>query len=196
MTRFGVLVRISVGVAVSVCVTYAPLGCSGDDLVRDQAPSDAVFAGTATDEGLAALDAATPTNDASKAPALTAPTAGAKVAAATPTAFTWNATPTALLRRETPRYAGSSPIGAERRAHAHGTPMNGKAYLLTLKSNGSVVARVFTTNTTFTPNDAMWTKLTTAKTIEATLATASYDNNDIVQGSGPFVAPGVTFTIE
>ena len=31
--------------------------------------------------------------------------------------------------------------------------MNGKAYLLTLKSNGSTVVRVFTSNTTFEPDD-------------------------------------------
>jgi hypothetical protein len=98
--------------------------------------------------------------------------------------------------RSAPRYEGSSPFGAMREAHAHGTPMNGKAYLLTLRSNGSTVVRVFTTNTTYTPDDEAWSKLKTAKSIEAVLATATYDQNNILQGSGPFVAPGVAFTIE
>ncbi len=191
LTRFASLL------VVGLAVVYAPAGCKEDEHEHSEGTSDAVFAGTATDEGLAAFDAATPTTDASKAPALTAPAAGAKVPAATPVAFTWKATPTALrLAPVAPRYAGSSPFGAMRDAHAHGNPMNGKAYLLTLRSGGAVVGRVFTTNTTYTPDDAMWTKLKSAKSIEATLASASYDNNNIVQGSGPFVAPAVAFTIE
>lgn len=190
------LARFASLFALGLAVVYAPAGCKEDEHDHGTGSSDAVFAGTANDEGLDAFDAATPTNDAAKAPALTAPQAGAKVPGATPIAFTWKATPTALRMRGAPRYEGSSPFGAMRAAHAHGDPMNGKAYLLTLRSGGNVVARAFTTNTTYTPDDATWTKLKTAKSIEATLASASYDNNNIVQGSGPFVAPAVAFTIE
>jgi hypothetical protein len=179
--------------AAATAFSYAPVGCS-DELPQSQGtgPTDAIYAGGANDEGLALFDAATPTTDASKAPALTAPAAGAKVPAATPAAFTWTATPTALLRR----YEGSSPFGAMREAHAHGDPMYGRAYLLAFRSGGKMVARVFTTKTTFTPDDATWSKLAQAKSIEAILATAQYDQNNIVQGSGPFVAPAVAFTIE
>jgi hypothetical protein len=192
MTRFASAVVIATAIGAS----YAPMGCSDDHSHETSTgPTDAIYLGTATDEGLAAFDAATPTTDAAKAPALTAPAAGAKVPAATPAAFTWKASPTASIR-SAPRYEGSSPFGAMREAHAHGTPMNGKAYLLTLRSNGSTVVRVFTTNTTYTPDDEAWSKLKTAKSIEAVLATATYDQNNILQGSGPFVAPGVAFTIE
>lgn len=197
MTRFASAVVFATAIAVS----YAPAGCSDDHEHGATGPTDAIYAGSATDEGLAAFDAATPAADAAKAPSLTAPTAGAKVPAATPFAFTWKASPTASLAprltpRAAPHYDGASPFGAMREAHAHGTPMNGKAYLLTFRSNGATVARVFTTNTTFTPDEATWTKLKDAKSIEAVLATAQYDQNNIVQGSGPFVAPGVAFTIE
>ena len=195
MTRFA----SAVVVATAILASYAPIGCKEDEHEHGTGPTDAIYAGTANDEGLAAFDAATPTTDAAKAPALTAPTAGAKVPAASPAAFSWKATPTGFLLKPTPaapRYEGDSPFGAMRSAHAHGDPMNGKAYLLTLRSNGNVVARVFTTATTYTPDDATWTKLKEAKSIEATLASAQYDNNNIVQGSGPFVAPGVAFTIE
>lgn len=195
MTRFASAFVL----ATAILASYAPAGCKEDE--HGTGPTDAIFAGTANDEGLAAFDAATPTTDAAKAPALTAPTAGAKVPAASPAAFSWKATPTGFLLQPSapkaiPRYEGDSPFGPMRAAHAHGDPMNGKAYLLTLRSNGSVVARVFTTATTYTPDDETWTKLKTAKSIEATLASAQYDNNNIVQGSGPFVAPGVAFTIE
>lgn len=191
------LARLASIFALGLAIVHVPTGCREDEHDHGGGTSDAVFAGTANDEDLAAFDAATPTTDAAKAPALTSPAAGAKVPGGTPVAFTWKATPTAMrLARTSPRYDGSSPFGAMRAAHAHGDPMNGKAYLLTLRSGGSVVARVFTTNTTFTPDDAMWTKLKTAKSIEATLASASYDNNNLVQGSGPFVGPSVAFTIE
>lgn len=192
MTRFASVVAF----ATAVLASYAPAACSDDHSHEATGPTDAIYAGTATDEGLKAFAAASPTTDAAKAPVLTAPAAGAKVPAASPATFNWNA-PTAFVSpRLTPRYGGTSPFGAMRAAHAHGTPMNGRAYLLTLRSGGSVVARVFTTNTSFTPDDATWTKLESAKTIEAVLATASYDQNNILQGSGPFVAPGVAFTIE
>jgi hypothetical protein len=192
MTRFASAVVF----ATAVVASYVPLACGDDEHSHSSGPTDAIYLGNATDEGLAAFDAATPTTDAAKAPALTSPTAGQKVPAATPIAFNWKETPTALLPRSAPRYGGSSPFGAMRAAHAHGNPMNGRAYLLALRSNGSTVVRVFTTNTTYTPDDAAWTKLKNAKSIEAVLATVSYDNNNIVQGSGPFVAPGVAFTIE
>ena len=192
MTRFTFAAVLAASLGI-----YRDGGC-GDDHGHGGAtgPTDAIYLGNATDEGLAAFDAAAKTADASKAPALTSPTAGAKVPAATPVAFTWKASPTALRVAPPARYQGASPFGAMRDAHAHGTPMNGRAYLLTLKSGGNAVVRVFTTNTTYTPDDEAWTKLKNAKTIEAVLATASYDQNNIVQGSGPFEAPGVAFTIE
>ena len=40
--------------------------------------------------------------------------------------------------------------------------MNGRAYFLVLKSGGTNVVRVFTTDTSYTPDDATWTKLKTA----------------------------------
>jgi hypothetical protein len=183
--------------ATALLSSYAPSGCKDDEHEEASGPTDAIYLGNTTDEGLAAFDAATPTTDAAKAPALTAPTAGAKVPAATPIAFNWKATPTAfVVPRSAPRYGGASPFGAMREAHAHGSPMNGKAYLLTLRSNGNTLVRVFTTNTVYTPDDEAWTKLKDAKNIEVVLASAQYDNNNILQGSGPFVAPGVAFTIE
>ena len=193
MTRFarGLLL------GAAVVASYAPLACSDEHGHGSTGPTDAIYAGTATDEGLAVFDGATSTPDAAKAPALTAPAAGSKVPAATPVKLTWKASPTAFpTPTRAPRYEGSSPFGAMRAAHAHGTPMNGRAYLLTFKSGGNRIARVFTTNTEFTPDDATWTKLKQAKSIEVVLATAQYDQNNIVPGSGPFEAPGVAFTIE
>lgn len=192
MTRFASAVVF----ATAMLASYAPAACSGDEDSHGSGPTDAIFAGNATDEGLAAFDAATPATDAAKAPALTSPSAGAKVPGTTPINFEWKATPTGFLPRTPPRYEGSSPFGAMRSAHAHGSPMNGKAYLLVFRAGGNVVLRVFTTNTVYTPDDAAWSKLKAAKSMEITLATASYDNSNIVQGSGPFVAPAVAFSIE
>jgi len=194
MTRFASSLVLC---AAAFFASYAPIGCSDDPHEHGTGPTDAIYLGGANDEALGAFDAATPTPDAARAPALTSPTAGAKVPASTPIAFTWKESPTAFNdRAPARRYEGSSPFGPMRAAHAHGAPVNGKAYLLTLKANGATVVRVFTTNLIYTPDDEAWTKLKNAKTIEAVMSSASYDNNNIVQGSGPFVAPGVAFTIE
>jgi len=72
--------------------------------------------------------------------------------------------------------------------------MNGRAYLLTFSAGGEMLARVFTTETSYTPDDATWTKLK-GRRVDAVLASASFDQNNVVPGSGPFVAPAVAFTV-
>jgi len=177
-------------------ITYAPAcGHSHDD--EASGPTDAVYEGTATDEGLKNLEGIETKTDAARAPLVTAPANNATVPSATAPTFTWKATPTAFAPLRTPtRFAGASPFGHERDAHAHGTPMNGRAYLLVFKANGANVLRVFTTNTTYQPTADKFGKLKDAKApLTLTIATASFDQNNVVQGSGPFVGDAVTFTL-
>jgi len=160
--------------------------------------ADALFQGSATDEGLVALEAQAPTEDATRAPALTTPASGSTVPAATPVTFEWKAQLSSAPRRAPGRpapYVVPLPLGPIRAAHAHGDPMNGKGYLLTLKANGQKVVRVFTTSTTYAPDAAAWDKLKSGGTISATVTTASFDQNRLVPGSGPFASPATTFTI-
>ncbi len=180
-------------------IVYAP--ACGHDHDEASGPTDAVYEGTATDEGLENLEGLSPTTDAARAPLVTAPANGAKLPSATAPTFTWKATPTSFApsRRsvEPTKYAGASPFGPMRDARAHGTPMNGRAYLLVFQANGANVLRVFTTNTSYEPTAEKFSKLKDAKApLTLTVSTASFDQNNVVQGSGPFVGEAVTFTLE
>jgi hypothetical protein len=190
------------------CIVLAATGISAagcSDHAHDT-PSDVAFQGEANADGFETFAAAAPKEDAARAPTLTAPANGAKVPSATPQKFEWKpaaAMGPAPAARERyaavspPRFVFPLPIGPLRTARAaHGAPMNGRAYLLTLKSGGNNVVRVFTTTTTYEPDAAAWQKLKDAKSITATIATASFDNNNVVSGSGPFVSPATSFTIE
>jgi len=188
-------------VAAATLVVYAP-ACKHDDHDHGTGPPDAVYQGTATDEGLTAFEAVPAKDDAAKGTTVTAPANGAKVAAAAPAKLEWKA-PTALFDRSpsssgtrTSRYRAPFPLEGLRSAHAHGAPMNGRAYLLVLKSGGTSVVRVFTTDTSYTPDNATWTMVKTAKSITATISSALFDNNNVVQGSGPFVGTASSLTIE
>jgi len=180
----------------ALVATYAP-ACGGQD---DSAtgPSSVLLQGLATDEGLTTFVAAPSRDDATRGPALTSPASGAKVAGTSPAMFAW-AAPTALVapaqqRRE--RFVTPIPFGPMREAHAHGAVMSGRAYLLTLTSGTTNVVQVFTTNTSYTPDADAWQRLVNAKSIAATIATAFFDNGNLIQGSGPFVGAATTFTVE
>lgn len=177
-------------------------GCCGGDEHAETGPVDAIYQEGANDEALAQLDALTPPEDAARAPALTAPAAGAKVPAATPATFEWKASATGALPRrderrfDERRFAGDAPFDPMRVAHAHGTPMNGKAYLLVIETSGQRLVRVFTTKTSYTPDAATWDKIRTAKQpIRARVIGASYDSNNLVQGSA-FTGAAVELTVE
>lgn len=174
-------------------------GCCGshDDEETATGPSDAVYEGTANDEALSELEGIAAPEDASRAPSLSTPAAGAKIPVAPAAAFEWKASPTAMLPgRPRAPYATSAPFGPMRKAHAHGNPMNGKAYLLVLRDGaGANVVRVFTTNTKYVPDAATWEKLKAAKQLSAVFTGASYDNNKVVQGT-VFKSPSVPFSVE
>ena len=187
--------RAAAFLALATGIVYAP-ACS-DHSHESTGPTDAVYEGTATDEGLKNLEGLAQQNDAARAPLVTSPTNGAKLPSATAPTFTWKATPTAALPSRQ-RFGGTSPFGPLRAAHAHGTPMNGRAFLLVFKgASGATVLRVLTTNTTYQPSAEKLAMLKDAKTtLTLTVATASFDNNNVVQGSGPFVGDAVSFSFE
>jgi hypothetical protein len=172
--------------------------CNGHD--DHHAPTDALIQGEANIDGFDAFSAATATNDAAKAPTLTSPASDAKVPGAQPIKFEWKAATAQVAPFDrTHGFAARFPIpfASIRDARAaHGDPMNGKAYLLTLRNGETNVVRVFTTDTTYQPDAAAWQKLRDARTISATVTVASFDNNRIVSGSGPFVGNATSFTIE
>jgi hypothetical protein len=83
------------------------------------------------------------------------------------------------------------------RAHAHGTPYNGVAYLLEFADgSGQKRLQVFTDVTSFTIPEAEWTALAeNPNPITLTIFSATFEENDVVSGGGPFERAHVTFTI-
>ncbi len=177
---------------------YGTPSCSSD-----AASSDAIYEGGATDEALNALLAAQTRSDPSGGPAFLTPKGGDKLPGAAPAKFTWKASGTALLRspalRPAPAHALTrAPWGPERAAHAHGDPVNGRTFLVTFSKPGNdKLLRVFTTRSEYQPDATAWGKLKAAGApVTATLTTAVFENNRLVQGQTPVVGPGITFTVE
>lgn len=162
---------------------------------------DVVYEGGASDEALDAM-LALPSKPSSGPLVFVTPSANAQLPAATPPAFAWSDTtgPRAGLVGPTERTFGAwrarGLLGGGP-AEAHGAALNGKAYLLTFSSSANPQAlRVFTTLTTYTPTPTAWQKLSAEKgTITAKLQTATFDNNAVVTGGGPFDGGSIAFTV-
>lgn len=183
--------------AVASVAVYAP-GCGHDDDHPASSNGDAIFDGT-NDEALATLDAAKITADPARAPALTSPAASARLPSATVPTFSWTPAGTAALGHRPARARWASlPLGFERAADAHGAAVSGRAYLLVLGVPGDgAFLRVFTTKTSFTPDTATWNKLRDANApVTASVIGASFDNNNLAPGGGPFTGASVSFTID
>lgn len=86
------------------------------------------------------------------------------------------------------------PLGV---AHAHGDPFNGTAYYLrVLDSAGVVKMQAFTDATTYTPNQAQWTRVVeSGLPLRLEIVWAEFDNNEVV-GNGPFEVPPVSFLLQ
>ncbi|WP_437874975.1 hypothetical protein [Sorangium sp. So ce513] len=186
--------------------------------------ADVIYEGGATDEALDVLLAATPKDDPAQGTVFDAPEDGATLPGDAPPELTFHiagaaqgAAPRAApaLRRAAggaavdPRArepgAATSPawadlgalLGPARAAQAHGTPVNGRAYLLVFSTPGHEgLLRVFTTRLSYTPDAAAWDKLRAAGApITVDVTNAIFENNRIVQGGGPFAGEPVTFSI-
>lgn len=152
---------------------------------------DLLYEGEVTDEAAESILGVAAQTDSSKAATISAPTEGAALPAATPFAFTWNAS--TARRTVLPAW-----LGPERSAHAHGDPFTGVAYLLTFSTASTpALVRVVTDKTTYTPTDAVWSALKGAGgPITLSIIAARIENNLLVNGGGPYTAgKGVSFTI-
>lgn len=193
-----------------VLVSYVPACGDGDSHTDDEATSSGVvFEGDANDEALAKLEASKPTTDVAKGPTFTSPSPDTKLPPTPLPTFAWKASVSAAVERPAKRaFAWSErvrppaplarfPFGAERAAAAHGAPLNGRAYLVAFSAAGNEpVLRVFTSATTYAPDAAAWAKLRGATgTITATITTASYDVNNLVQDTPIVTGPPLTFTV-
>lgn len=83
-------------------------------------------------------------------------------------------------------------------ALAHGTPYNGTAYLLHFTdAQGHLRLRVFTDQMIVTVPDAEWSALAQLSgAVTLTIDSATFEENNVVAGGGPFERARVAFTIE
>ncbi|MCU0655281.1 MAG: hypothetical protein MUF64_08330 [Polyangiaceae bacterium] len=187
------LVLASAAIYTPACSEDHDDGGGHTETPADPSTADVIFPEDGGDEALKVMLAATPTTDAAKAAVLTSPTGGAQLPGTTAPTFTW-AVPTTGLRsprHQTPsRGAGRRFFGPPRSAHAHGDAINGAGYFLVFSAAGNdKLLRVFTTKTSYQPDEAAWAKLKGAQgTLKAELITAVFDNNNLAPGGGPFTS--------
>ena len=191
-------------------------GCSSSSS-NDHAPagpqdiSQVIYVGGTTDEAILHLLDATAKNDPQRVLDLDSPDLTAPVAKDSPATFQFHSlgpsTRVPDLRLgpvpQSSRWRRSwhefvDLVSPERIAHAHGAAFNGTAYYLVFSdANAKQKLQVFTSDTSYVPETDAWQSLTTAPqplTLEITWA--SFEANDIPQGSGPFAGGKFQFRIE
>lgn len=192
-------------------------GCPAEEpeTTPDEAYADVIFEGETTDEAMidlgSALEQKDPVDDPSQAPALDSPAAGELPKSPIPT-FTWHfgagtARAPALIapgfglamRESAPSFprALAQLFGPPRAASAHGDPVNGPTtFLVFSTASDAKLVRVFTGLTTYTPSQEAWDKLAAAGSeITLSLIGATFDNNRVADGGGPFKGTVTKFTI-
>jgi len=181
----------------------SPSGSSAADDPLDI--SDVTYVGLATDEALLRLLDGTVRDDARQHVIIDSPELAEPLPRDTAPTFTFHLASVAVRSSRPPlaprAWPGSlrralawlSPIGV---AHAHGIPYSGNGYLLAFKdANGKRQLRVFTSQTSYTPDAAAWHKLTAAVApLQLDITSAYFEENEIPDDGGPFV--GGSFRLE
>lgn len=212
---------LAFGIGVGALATGAFSGCSDDTGTGGSGGGadlgDVIYEAEATDEALVSLLDGTVKDEPENAAVIDSPADGASVSPASPITFEWHAGSTASRGREVPRWLNPSGINPSQprpapgvlyglleaafgnvpSAYAHGTPVNGPGYLLVLSTaDNDKLIRVFTLDTEYTPDAEAWSAITGASgAITATVLSAEFEDNRILQGGGPWESEPVTFTI-
>ncbi|MFO0664583.1 MAG: hypothetical protein U0174_11565 [Polyangiaceae bacterium] len=170
-----------------ICAVVA--ACSSDPTPNptgtDTDISDVLYEGDATDEALEALVAAP--LKTGMASSISAPTQWQTISKAAPFTFAWSQ----------PKQAFSIMSLLEGTAYAHGTPVNGSAYLLTFSTpQNAKLVRVFTAKNTYVPSADAWNKLASAKTtITLRVRAATFEDNRVIATGGPYDSSAISFTV-
>lgn len=197
-------------------------GGTGGHGGENDALADVIYEGAGNDEALELLLAPTPEENPKTFAIFDSPMEGPPVPASPIPTFAWHVeglpetgawTPSGAPRSRWATFDGLNPavkgarealgpfldlVGPERAARAHGSSIGGAGYLLVFSTAGDdKLLRVFTTNLTYTPDEAAWGKLKGAgKAIQAWILTGIFENNVLAAGGGPFQGPWIAFVIE
>ncbi len=146
-------------------------GAPEPPVVADPALADVVFEGGATAPALAALLAATPVKDPVKGPTIDSPPDQSLFRASSVPTFEWHP----------------------------GTPMTASPgyFLLFSTTKSPRLLRVFTTKTSYTPDDDAWATLRSAGMwTKLSPFSASFADERMLPSSGPFGGAPIEFCIE
>ncbi|MFZ5895607.1 MAG: hypothetical protein ACOY0T_31410 [Myxococcota bacterium] len=193
--------------ALLACGTFACSSDHHDD--ENPAFADVAFVGGTTDEALEQLLDAARKDVPSEYVTFLSPAASATLSKDTPTNFQFQGAsaklPSPSLNRHTmPMFRQRSaleelealltPIGV---AHAHGTPFNGTAYLLVFDDAAkSTRLRVFTSQTSYTPDASAWAGLAAGEQpITLSVTSATFESNAVLSDGGPFVGGTLSFSV-
>jgi hypothetical protein len=202
--RFHRVLSIAARAAAASLAMYAgACQSSGDPAATD--PLQGVFyEGGANDEALVELLVKTPVASASQGTMFDVPVASQVLPAGAPATFAWHVggatgalQPPAGPPSTRSAWARLVDLVGVRAASAHGPPVNGRAYFLVLSTaDKHELARVFTTNLSYTPDAATWQKLQSAASpLTAGITSAVFENNRIPSDGGPYVGQPVTFSL-
>lgn len=136
------------------------------------------------------------------------PVQGKSVPAAPAATITWHTGVIASLTPAEPRSPGETAaptgptweelFGGLRSAHASEIPVSGVVhYLVIWTPNHPQAVRVFTDQTSYTPDEATWNKLVaTREQMVIEIITAKLEGGEITPDGGPFMGLPTTFSID
>jgi hypothetical protein len=209
-------------ISLAAAIVFAALGafattaCSSKSVAaaaNQDSLADVIYEGTGSDEAL--TDMLLAKKASGKTPRITFPAANQSIASATLPTFAW-AEPTAAYRVPRPELQWLPAFDEARQAtrtnrvprlldwlqiegtaYAHGSASNGVGYLVEFSTPAAPkYLRIFTTKTSYVPLGDAWQRLQAAKTgIRMKITAATFEENRLVAGSGPFESEAVTFTI-
>jgi hypothetical protein len=195
----GQIIRRHREIWLSACLGLCALACSNTAALTPAKPdslSDVSYEGIATDEALVDLTAAVRIEG--KAPKFTQPSPNQAFTSTSAPAFSWSE-PTAhrIPARRPVRFQLGRLLEFEGTAHAHGAATTGLAYFVVFATaKDPKLLRVFTSKTSYAPAADALERLKAAKApISVTVTAATFADNRILPGSGPYASQPVTFTV-
>jgi hypothetical protein len=169
------------GAGVLACVALVGAGCSA-------APSPnagVVFAGAADGRALDALLAVPPQASADEAAVIDAPINATILAANPPQRFSWHAP------------SSEAPVVAPAPGADPGSMSGAGFYLLFSTDQVPELLRVFTSEASYTPDEAAWETISSAEMwVTFRVINASFVDDALAPGGGPFVGTPIAFCPE
>jgi hypothetical protein len=164
------------------CSSHAPAGPPPDY-------SDVVFQGSATAGALTSMLAVTSTDDTAHVASFDNPKDLSALPGTPIITFTWHDAQVSAMQllprpREASFTGALADLFGERAAYAQGPAMSGTGYLLAFSNldTGQPLFRVFTSSTSYTPDQTAWAKIATGNWTQLQIKSATFDADQLTLG--------------